>query len=507
MQVVWFKRDLRTLDHEALYRASHAGDVLPIYIFEPELWNQPDLSHRHYKFLCDCLAELKFELKEVGQNLIIKTGDVTDILSQIHSNHRIHTLWSHQETWNDWTYKRDQKVKKWITKNSILWNQPAQNGVIRNIRNRNRWSKYWHIKMSEPVYGKPKKTKSLTNKSYHSPDAKKLRLEDDNCSIIQKGGRSEALKMLDSFFSQRGRGYSKEMSSPVTAHHSCSRLSPHLAFGTISIREVFQKTEAARARINIDTLTKDNNLWRRSLRSFSSRLRWHCHFIQKLEDEPQIEYENMHSTYNTLRQDPINWGHFEAWKKGQTGFPMIDACMRSLISTGWLNFRMRAMLISFASYHLWLHWRKPAIYLARLFTDYEPGIHYSQAQMQSGTTGINSIRIYNPIKQGLDHDPKGTFIRKWVPELAALDIKYIHKPWESKMPLDGYPSPIVNEKSARQAAAKNIYTLRYSSMHKEISRDILKKHGSRKKNHRIIKINKKKEASLNEQNIQQEMLF
>jgi deoxyribodipyrimidine photo-lyase len=361
--------------------------------------------------------------------------------------------------------------------------------------------------MREPIYGKPKITKNLTDKSCHAPNAKKLRLEDDICSIIQKGGRSEALKMLDSFFSQRGRSYTKEMSSPVTAYHSCSRLSPHLAFGTISIREVFQKTEAARARINIDTLTKYNNLWRRSLRSFSSRLRWHCHFIQKLEDEPQIEYENMHSAYNTLRQDPINWGHFEAWKKGQTGFPMIDACMRSLISTGWLNFRMRAMLVSFASYHLWLHWRKPAIYLARLFTDYEPGIHYSQAQMQSGTTGINSIRIYNPIKQGLDHDPEGTFIRKWVPELAALDIKYIHKPWESKMPLDNYPSPIVDEKSARQAAAKNIYTLRYSSMHKEISRDILKKHGSRKKNHRVVKMNKQKEASLNEQNIQQEMLF
>ena len=352
--------------------------------------------------------------------------------------------------------------------------------------------------MREPIYGKPKKTKNLTNKSYHSPDEKKLRLEDDNYSIIQKGGRSEALKMLDSFFSQRGSGYSREMSSPVTAYHSCSRLSPHLAFGTISIREVFQRTEAEK-KIHVDTLTKDSNLWRSSLRSFSSRLRWHCHFIQKLEDEPRIEYENMHSAYNTLRQDPINLEHFEAWKKGQTGFPMIDACMRSLISTGWLNFRMRAMLISFASYHLWLHWREPAIYLARLFTDYEPGIHYSQAQMQSGTTGINSIRIYNPIKQGLDHDPEGKFIRKWVPELAALDIKYIHKPWESRIPIDNYPSPIVNENNARQAAARNIYSLRYTSMHREISGDIFKKHGSRKKNHRLVKINKK--------NMQQEMLF
>ena len=506
MQVVWFKRDLRTLDHEALYRASGAGDVLPIYIFEPELWNQPDLSHRHYKFLCDCLAELEIELKELGQNLIIKTGNAIEILNQIHNNHQIHTLWSHQETWNDWTYKRDQKVKKWISKNSIIWKQPAQNGVIRNLKSRNGWSKSWHTKMKKPIYGEPKKLTKLTNKSYNLPNAKKLRLEDDNCSVVQKGGRSEALKMLDSFFSQRGRGYTKEVSSPVTAYDSCSRLSPHLAFGTISIREVFQKTEAEK-KIRLDTFTKDNNLWKTSLRSFSSRLRWHCHFIQKLEDEPCIEYENMHSTYNTLRQDPINWVHLEAWKKGQTGFPMIDACMRALISTGWLNFRMRAMLVSFASYHLWLHWREPAIYLARLFTDYEPGIHYSQAQMQSGTTGINSIRIYNPIKQGLDHDPEGKFIRKWVPELADLDIKYIHKPWESRIPVDNYPSPIVNEKNARQAAARNIYALRYSSMHKEISGNIFKKHGSRKKNRHIVEINKKRVASLTQKNVQQEMPF
>ena len=504
MQVVWFKRDLRTFDNEALYKASNAGSVLPIYIFEPKLWAQADLSHRHYKFLCDCLAELKIELQKLGQNLIIKTGDATEILDQIHINHQIHTLWSHQETWNDWTYKRDQKVKKWISKNSVIWNQPVQNGVIRNLKSRNGWSKYWHIKMKEPIYDEPTKLKNLINKSDGIPNAKELRLEDNSCSVIQKGGRSEALKVLDSFFSQRGSGYTKEMSSPLTAYDSCSRLSPHLAFGTVSIREVFQKTEAEK-KARVGAFTKSNALWRSSLRSFSSRLRWHCHFIQKLEDEPRIEYENMHSTYNTLRQDPINSAQFEAWKKGQTGFPMVDACMRSLISTGWLNFRMRAMLISFASYHLWFHWREPAIYLARLFTDYEPGIHYSQVQMQSGTTGINSIRIYNPIKQGLDHDPEGKFIRKWIPELATLSIKYIHKPWESPIPVDSYPSPIVDEKNARQAAAKNIYTLRHSSIHKELSGGIFKKHGSRKKNRRVVK--KKKIDSLVDRNSQKEMSF
>ncbi|AJI60001.1 FAD binding domain of DNA photolyase family protein [Francisella tularensis subsp. holarctica LVS] len=164
------------------------------------------------------------------------------------------------------------------------------------------------------------------------------------------------------------------------------------------------------------------------MRSFLSRLRWHCHFMQKLEDQPSIEYENLHSAYDQLRTELLNQQCFEAWKTGNTGYPMIDACMRALIATRWLNFRMRAMLMSFASYHLWLDWRVTSLYLAGLFTDYEPGIHYSQVQMQSGTTGINSIRIYNPIKQSIDQYPNVEFIRRWLPELENVSNENIHTP-------------------------------------------------------------------------------
>ena len=123
-------------------------------------------------------------------------------------------------------------------------------------------------------------------------------------------------------------------------------------------------------------------------------------------------------------------GYYKAWKEGLTGYPFIDACMRSLNHNGWITFRMRAMLVSFASYDLWLDWRKTGHHLAQSFTDYEPGIHYSQLQMQSGVTGINTFRIYNPVKQSIEHDNNGTFIKKWVPELKNLHSSFIHEPWK-----------------------------------------------------------------------------
>ncbi len=159
---------------------------------------------------------------------------------------------------------------------------------------------------------------------------------------------------------------------------------------------------------------------------------------------------------------------------------MIDACMRALSATGWINFRMRAMLMSFASYHLWLDWKAPALHLARLFTDYEPGIHYSQCQMQSGTTGINTIRAYNPIKQSMDHDPEGQFIRKWIPELADYSAQSIHQPWILPHKLNGYPLPIVDEKHARKQAMQQIYALRRGDGFFNEAQAIVKQHGSRK---------------------------
>ncbi len=481
LHIVWYKRDLRIADHRPLAMAAMAGPVLPLYIAEPELWTQPDASARQWAFAAECLAELQTALAALGQPLCVMTGDAVSILKSIHESQGISAIWSHEETGNQWTYARDLRVMAWIKSAGIPWHEPRHFGVIRRIQSRNGWAKAWDHDMAQPITPPPLALPPINGDwSMHIPTATELGMAPDPCPYRQKGGRTEALSTLNSFLYERGRDYRYQMSSPVTAFDASSRLSTHLTWGSISMREVAQASWMRMRELKTSG-ARDAKNWRASMISFSGRQHWHCHFMQKLEDEPRIEFENMHRAYNGIRPDTADDARLQAWSTGNTGFPFIDACMRALNQHGWINFRMRAMLMSFASYHLWLPWRASGLHLARKFVDYEPGIHWSQVQMQSGTTGINTMRIYNPVKQGYDQDATGIFVRGYVPELEAVPDGFLHEPhlWPNAAQLF-YPPPIVDNAAAAKSAREALHIIRKKADHKAAARKIVEKHGSRK---------------------------
>ncbi|MGB1090143.1 MAG: FAD-binding domain-containing protein, partial [Schleiferiaceae bacterium] len=264
-------------------------------------------------------------------------------------------------------------------------------------------------------------------------------------------------------------------SKPRESRRGCSRVSPHLAWGNLSVRQVFQRSR--------DLEVPGS---KRNLKAFQDRLRWQSHFMQKFESE--IEYEQVPINRGFIAVDAtkkMDHEKFTAWKMGRTGVPLVDACMRCLDATGYLNFRMRAMVVSFYSQYLWLPWKPGADYLASLFTDFEPGIHYPQFQMQSGYTGVNTIRIYNPIKQSQDHDPKGIFIKEWIPELAQVPEEYIHEPWNipplqlamENISFGDYPAePIIDLSKARKHASDTLYAAKKSKSAAVESKRILARH-------------------------------
>ncbi len=480
VNIVWFKRDLRVQDHAPLSCASVQGAVIPLYVVEPDYWRLPDVSRRHWHFIHDCLIELQAELASRGAPLVCRMGRVVEVLEDLRRKFGHIALWSHEETGNDWTFARDRQVSAWCKAHAIEWYQIPSNGVVRRLKNRDGWSALRDKRMAEPVILAPYQLSAAMDVPAGSIPSKDDWMFGESVQSVQSGGRSEGMRVLDSFLKQRANKYMATISKPGVSARHCSRLSAHIAYGTLSVREIEQATKARMAILASDADPAAKS-FRKNLSAFLSRLAWRCHFVQKLEQQPSIEFRCMHSAFEGMREPHFNQDFFEAWATGHTGYPLIDAAMRSLHANGWINFRMRAMLVSFASYNLWLDWRQTAPHLARLFTDYEPGIHLSQFQMQSGVTGINTLRIYNPIKQSMDHDPEGKFIRRYVPELSTVSDQWIHEPWRLPEPPPNYAKPLVDHETAIKMARDRIAACRKVPDFIDSARQVRQKLGSRAK--------------------------
>lgn len=478
INVVLLKRDLRLQDNEAIYNALQSGrKTILIYVFEDVLLNDSHYSERHWNFIKESLVDINNSLKTYNSKVLIVQGNINRTLQIVQETYKITHLYSHQETGIKVTYDRDKMLKRFLANNMITWTENVNNGVFRGLRDRTDWIEKWEQFMSQPLLPfAPKAGQLFTTEeiqklatSFHAPN-----LDTNPDTLFQKGGTTMAMKYMITFFKDRGKNYSYHISKPLLSRTSCSRLSPYLAWGNLSVRQVWKEA----------TRCIQQKIYKKHMEAFRSRLRWQAHFIQKFEMEDEMEFLSINKGYHKLKKQ-VSEQYIEAWKNGLTGFPLVDACMRCLKETGYLNFRMRAMVVSFFTHNLWQPWQKATVILSRYFLDFEPGIHFPQIQMQAGETGINMLRMYNPTKNSLAHDSEGIFIKKWVPELSNLETHFVHEP--SKMTFmeqqmanfilgKDYPAPIVNLQQTRKRAGDILWSMKDENTVIEESFRIIKKH-------------------------------
>jgi deoxyribodipyrimidine photo-lyase len=478
INILWFKRDLRVNDHQALNQALKSPyPILAIYIFEPIIESNYDFDIRHWQFVYQSIVQLR---KVFPVNCYY--GNAIEIFNHLDNQFDIQGIFSHQETGVDITFRRDLHVKKFLEDKKISWSEFQSNGVIRGLKNRKTWDAAWAKYVNTPV------NNTQINEDVFMTYSQVFQLSNElTNSLLERNhhaGYKNALQTLDIFLKEKVEDYFSNISFPDKSRYHCSRLSAYISWGNISIREVYQACKKARSNIR-------NKM---SIDQFMARLKWHCHFIQKLEMEPRLEFENLNPSFNGIREKK-NKGHIKAWKQGLTGFPLIDAAMRCVNETGYLNFRLRSSVASFLTHLLWQPWQEGARYLARMFLDYEPGIHFPQFQMQAGTTGVNTIRVYNPVKQSLEKDKNANFIKKWVPELAHLPTQFIHEPWKMS-PMEemlhnfdygkDYPKRIVDHEKAAKYAREKLWQTKKGEENKLHSLKILNKHTRRTKRRKHV---------------------
>ncbi len=483
IHLVWLKRDLRLQDNEAIYNALATGkQVLLAYCFEPLLINDPHYSERHWNFIKQSLEDLNLQLTLFNTKVLVVQNDIIPTVNQLLNTYNISAIYSHQETGILTTYERDKTFKRFCKNNLITWHENINNGVQRGLKDRKNWTALvdsFYAITPLPFTPKTGQLLSISEINKLIPYFKCPDLKTQTSTVFQKGGRTTGLKYLSSFLKERHSNYMFHISKPELARSSCSRISPYIAWGNLSVREVYHQAYHL----------KQTAKHKKALEAFMSRLRWQTHFVQKFEMEHTMEEASINKGFHKLKKT-ISEAYQNRWKAGLTGYPLVDACMRCLNETGYLNFRMRALVVSFFTHNLWQPWQGATTYLSQMFLDFEPGIHFPQLQMQAGETGINMLRIYNPIKNSLEHDPDATFIKKWVPELKTLDPPFVHQPYlmtEMEQQLsnvvlgEDYPYPMVDIDSTRKKASDTLWNLRKNKEVLEESKRILNKHTQRRR--------------------------
>ena len=474
--VWWIKRDARLADNEALQSAIATGlPVVPLFIFEPSIISSPEYSSMHAHAQSGAIGRLREGLEMLGAGCLTSYGECEEVFAELMQHVNIVHVFSTEETGPEITFARDRRMGSWFNAHAIPWMQAGQGGTVRGCPDRERQEKirqahYAAIPLPSPRQLPPLPQALALISHRPIPTYDQLGFSRSR-HLLQRTGEPDVAAVLTGFLGGRGAGYRYKISSPSTAFETGSRLSAHLAWGTVSSRSVFHRIRQA----ELDSLPGSSRA--KDLKAFRARLHWRDHFMQRLESAPWMEFRPLNVLFADLpyRDDPDEY--LQAWLSGRTGFPMVDACMRCLSLTGFLNFRMRAMVTSFATHALRLDWRLVNAPLAALMYDYEPGIHISQVQMQAGVTGINTLRVYSPAKQLAEQDPTLSFVRKWIPELADVSTEDVLLAGNNQIP--GYIAPLLNFADETRLMKDALYSRKKSPENEPLAAEVLAKYGSR----------------------------
>ncbi|WLR56859.1 FAD-binding domain-containing protein [Mesobacillus subterraneus] len=432
MNIVLFNNDLRITDHQPLTEAARAGEVLPIYVVEPAQWKDTSFSARHFQFVAESLEELSIGIEEKGGNLFLATGEIEPVLEKLLDTYDSIKLYTHIDS------RLMDKVKKWAEQNrQLLFSYgPALENISAKLLN-NRLISY----VKEPIVEVPNQINVPSNSpDFLFTDLKKLqnyRVDGNKIRFDQQGGEMKAIETLESFLDSRFASYIKNQQKPLPSSLSSSRLSAYITWGNISVRTIYQKTDE---KMQACELEEDKI----QLEAFLSKLASRVEICSRKIQHPQID---------AVRKIKREWNEdwFQRWIQGRTGIPIIDASMRSLDKTGWMNFSLRAMVTAFMTNTLLLDEQKISAALAELYLDYEPAVHDFYIQQHAGMKG--KMKIIDPVKVGRQLDPEGAFIRRFIPELSRLPDEYIHEPWVYPAFYQlGYEAPMVDVKKVYKKA-------------------------------------------------------
>jgi deoxyribodipyrimidine photo-lyase len=442
---VWHRDDLRVRDNAALAAASEDGKPAPVFVFDPQFYESGMACGARIRFVHQSLASLDAAYRDRLSRLAFRHGDPESVLDDL----PVDRIYVNRSVTARYGRERDRRL---FDRGDVT--VFADDGVDWTDRGRDDydWQAQAEDYFEREPHSAPTALADNPMESTTSVDAIESEYGVSPAkSRVPRGGESAGWRRLREFADSVG-DYPGGISPPAAAEERTSRLSPYLAFGCLTPRQVRQHVEQKAG-------------GGRATDMFESRLYWNRHYSQKLADWPGWTETAVNPVFRGLFRSEHDPELAAAWREGRTGFPLVDASMRALRETGWLNFRMRAMCATVYHYVLRCWWKPGADHFYRHLIDADPAINYTQWQTQCNLTGVHPVRVYNPRKQVRENDPDGEFIREYVPELRDLPDEHLPRPEKTPLSVqeecgvrigEDYPRPVV-EFEQRREEARDLY--------------------------------------------------